>query len=156
MEGLRPTCTQRLSYLACAMALVLALSLYKSSITAKPLSVAQRHWEAIATADPELLVSRYSDNAVLERSYAVADMDKTYQGSSIYSAWREFFEQYQIKEFRVVEKKQRDRAVEAEIQITAKANAGSIVTLSISYEVLFDRAGKIIKEVWQAHPEVSV
>jgi len=156
MERLRPTLKQRLSYLACATALVLTLSLYRSSFGTNPLSAAQSHWEAIATENPELLASRYSDKAVLERSYAVSDVDKVYQGQSIYEAWREFFEQYQIKDLRVIEQKQRDRHVEAEIQIIAKSSRGSLVVLSMSYDVQFDRSGKIIKEVWQARPEVSV
>lgn len=156
MERLRPTFKQRLSYLVCAIALVWSLSLYRSSFETTPLSAAQRHWEAIAKENPELLASRYSDRAILERSYAVSDVDAVYQGQSIYDAWREFFEQYQIKDFRVIELKQQARRVEAEIQITAKSSRGPIVILSMSYEVQFDRSGKIIKEVWQAGPEVSV
>lgn len=156
MERVRPTLKQRLSYLACAMALVLTLSLYRNSVGTTPLSAAQSHWEAIAAANPELLVSRYSDQAVLERSYGVLDVDKVYQGQSIYQAWLEFFEQYQIKNFRVIKQKQHDRRVEAEIQITAKSSRGAIVVLSLSYEVQFDQTGKIVKEVWQAGSEVSV
>ncbi len=160
MERSRPTLNQRLSYLACAIALVGTLSLYRSSVGnsvgASPLSAAQQHWTAIATANPELLVSRYSDNAVLERSYAASDVDKVYQGQSIYKAWLEFFEQYQIQDFRVLKQKQRDHRVEAEIQITAKSNRGPLVVLSLSYEVQFDQTGKIIKEVWQAGPDMTV
>lgn len=156
MERVRLTLKQRLSYLACASALVWSLSLYRSSFETNPLSAAQRHWETIATENPELLASRYSDRAILERSYAVSDVDRVYQGQSIYQSWREFFEQYQIKDFRVIEPKQRDLRVEAEVQITAKSSRGAIVVLSMSYEVQFDRTGKIIKEVWQTGPEVSV
>lgn len=156
MERLRPTLKQRLSYLACAIALVWSLSLYRSSFGTTPLSAAQSHWKAIAKENPELLASRYSDRAILERSYAVSDVDTVYQGQSIYDAWREFFEQYQIQDFRVIELKQRAHRVEAEIKITAKSSRGPIVVLSMSYQVQFDRSGKIIKEVWQAGPEVSV
>lgn len=156
MECVRPTLNKRLSYLACAIALVLTLSVYRSSVGTNPLSAAQSHWKAIAAENPELLASRYSARAVLERSYAVSDVDKIYQGQSIYEAWLEFFEQYQIKDFRAIEQKQRDRRVEAEIKITAKSSRGPIVVLSMSYQVQFDRTGKIIKEVWQADPEVSV
>ncbi|GAB4175524.1 MAG: hypothetical protein Fur006_06010 [Coleofasciculaceae cyanobacterium] len=156
MERLRPTFKQRLSYLTCAIALVWSLSLYRSSFGTTPLSAAQSHWEAIAKANPELLASRYSDRAILERSYAVSDVDKVYQGQSIYDAWREFFQQYQILDFRAIELKQQARSVEAEIKITAKSSRGPIVILSMSYQVQFDRNGKIIKEVWQAGPEVSV
>ncbi len=156
MELLGPTWRQRLSYGTCAIALVWTLSLYKNTVSADPLSAAQRHWGAIATANPELLVSRYSDQAVLKRSYGVSDADEVYQGQSIYSAWQEFFGQYQIKDFQVIKQHKRDRSVEAEIQITAKSRRGVIVILSMSYEVQFDQTGKIIKEVWQAHPELSV
>lgn len=156
MERLPPTLQQRLSYLACAIALVWTLSLYRSSVWDNPLSVAQSHWEAIAKENPALLVSRYSDDAVLERYYAVSDVDKVYQGQSIYKAWQEFFEQYQIKNFRVIEPKRRNRSIEAEIQITAKSSRGTIVVLSVYYQVQFNQSGKIIKEVWQADSEVSV
>jgi hypothetical protein len=156
MELIRPTFRQHLSCLTCAIALVCTLSLYKSNVAANPLSEAQRHWEALAAANPELLASRYSEDAVLKRSYVVSDVDEVYQGQSIYSAWREFFSQYQIKDLKVVEPQQRDRGVEAQIQITAKSNWGSIVVFWMSYEVQFDPTGKIIKEVWQANPEQSV
>lgn len=164
MERSRLTLNQRLSYLTCAIALVWTLSLYRSSVGnsvgnsvgTSPLLAAQQHWTAIATANPELLVSRYSAHAVLERSYAVSDVDKVYQGQSIYKAWLEFFEQYQIQDFRVLKQKQRDRSVEAEIQITAKSSRGPLVVLSLSYQVQFDQTGKIVKEVWQANPDVSV
>ncbi|MCA1991982.1 MAG: hypothetical protein LDL41_08035 [Coleofasciculus sp. S288] len=156
MEFLRPTWRQRLSYGTCAIALVFTLSLYKNTVSADPLSAAQRHWGAIATANPELLASRYSDNAVLKRSYGVSDVDEVYQGQSIYSAWQEFFQQYQIQNFQVVKQQQRDRSVEAEIQIVAKSRRGLVVVLSMSYQVQFDQTGKIIKEVWQANPELSV
>jgi hypothetical protein len=156
MERLRPTLQQRLSYLVCALALVWTLSLYKSTIGTQPLSAAHSHWEAIATANPKRLASRYSERAIVERSYGVSDIDKVYQGQSIYDAWREFFEQYQIRDFRVIQQKQRDRRAEAELQITAKSNRGAMVVLSVSYQAQFDRTGKIIKEVWQAQPEVSV
>ena len=156
MERIRPNFKQRLSYLGCAIALVLALSAYRSSFGTTPLSAAQSHWQAIAAANPELLVSRYSDHAVLERSYGVSDVDKVYQGQSIYKAWLEFFEQYQIQDFRVITQKQRDHHVQAEIQITAKSSRGPIVVLSMSYQVQFDSTGKIIKEIWQSGSEVSV
>lgn len=156
MERVKPTLKQHLSYIACAMGLVLTLSVYRSSVGTTPLSAAQSHWEAIAAENPELLASRYSDRAVLERSYGVLDVDQVYQGQSIYEAWLEFFEQYQIKNFRVIKQKQHNRGVEAEIKITAKSSRGAIVVLSMSYEVQFDQTGKIIKEVWQADSEVSV
>lgn len=156
MERIRPNFKERLSYLGCAVALVLSLSVYKSSFGTTPLSAAQSHWQAIAAENPEVLVNRYSDHAVLERSYGVSDVDKVYQGQSIYEAWVEFFEQYQIQDFRVITQKQRDHRVEAEIQITAKSSRGPVVVLSMSYQVQFDSTGKIIKEVWQAGSEVSV
>jgi hypothetical protein len=155
MELLEPTWRQHLSYGSCAIALVFSLSLYKTHVSANPLSLAQRHWEAIEAADPELLVNRYSKDAVLKRSYDVSDASEVYQGHSIYSAWREFFWQYQIQDFQVVKRQRRDRGVEAQIQITAKSHRGAIVILSMSYQAQFDRTGKIIKEVWQANPEVG-
>lgn len=151
MELIKPTLKQRLSYITCAIALVCTLSVYKGNARANPLSEAQSHWEAIAAANPELLASRYSDNAVLTRSYG-GSTEKIYQGQSIYSAWREFFSQYQIRNFQVVKQQQRDRNVEAEIQITAKSSRGAVVVLSMSYQLQFDPTGKIIKEVWQATP----
>jgi hypothetical protein len=156
MELLGPTLRQRLSYGICTVALVCTLSVYRSTVDANPLSEAQRHWEAIATANPELLASRYSETAVLERSYGISDVDEVYQGRSIYSAWQKFFKQYQIKDFQVVKQQQRDRSVEAQIQITAKSSRGPVVVLSMSYQVQFDKTGKIIKEVWQANPQLSV
>lgn len=156
MESARLTFKKRLSYLACAIALVVSVSLYRSSFGTNPLSAAQNHWEAIATENPKRLAEGYSKFAVLERSYAIADVDKVYRGQSIYDAWREFFEQYQIKDFRVIEQKQHEHSVEAEIQITAKSSLGETVVLSMSYQVQFDHTGKITKEVWLARPEVSV
>jgi hypothetical protein len=156
MERFRATLRQRLSYATYAIALVCTLSLYKSSSSANTLLVAQQHWEAIASENPELLASRYSDNAVLERSYGVSDVDEVYQGQSIYSAWHKFFGQYQIKNFQVVKQQQYLRRVDAEIQITAQSNRGTVVVLSMSYQVQFDQFGKIIKEVWQTNPELMV
>jgi hypothetical protein len=156
MELSRLTLRQHLSCGICAIALVCSLSLYKSTVVANPLSAAQKHWQAIASENPELLAMRYSDDAVLERSYGALDVDEVYKGHSIYSAWQRFFEQYQIRDFKVVEQQQRYRAVEAQIQITAQSSRGPIVVLSMSYQVQFDRTGKIVKEVWQANPELSV
>ena len=91
MEHLRATLRQRLSYAAYAIALVCTLSVYKSSSSAKTLLVAQQHWEAIASENPELLASRYRDHAVLERSSGILDVDEVDQGQLIYSAWQKFF-----------------------------------------------------------------
>lgn len=151
MELIKPTLKQRLSSIACAIALVSTLSLYKGNARANPLSEAQNHWEAIATANPELVASRYSNDAVLKRSDGGLT-EKVYQGQSIYSAWREFFSQYQIKDFQVVKQQQRDRSVEAQVQITAKSSQGAVVVLFMSYQLQFDPTGKIIKEVWQTNP----
>lgn len=156
MELSKPSFRRRLSCGTCAIALVCTLSMYKSNITANPLSAAQTHWSAIASANPELLATRYSDNAVLKRSYGTRDVEEVYQGHSIYSAWQEFFWQYQIKDFQVVKQQRRDRSVEAQIQILAKSHRGPLVVLSMSYQVKFDQTGKIIEEVWQTSPEQNV
>lgn len=156
MELLGQTLKQRLSCGVCAVALVFSLSLYKSNVSANPLTAAQQHWEAIATGNPELLATRYSQDAVLTRSYGVSDINEVYQGQSIFSAWQEFFSQYQIKAFQVIEQERRDQSVEAHIEITAMSRQGGVVILSLSHQVHFDKTGKIIKEVWQAHPELSV
>lgn len=108
MEHLEVTRTQRLSYAIYAIALVCTLSLERSRVSANPLTVAQQHWETIVSENPELLATRYSDHAVLQYSYRVADLDEVYQGQSIYSAWQKFFWQYQIKNFQVVKQQQRD------------------------------------------------
>jgi hypothetical protein len=118
--------------------------------------VAQSHWEAIETENPEFLAKLYSNQAVLKRSYDISDVDEVYRGQSIYSAWREFFQQYQIKDFHVIKQQQHDRGVDAQIQITAKSSRGAVVVLSMSYQVQFDKTGKIIQEVWQANPELSM
>jgi hypothetical protein len=156
MELKRSTLRQRLSCATCAIALVCTLSLYKSNVAANPLSAAQNHWSAIAAANPELLVTRYSDRAVLKRSYGATDVEEVYQGQSIYSAWQQFFSQYQVQDFQVLSQQRGDRSVEAEIQITAQSNRGQLVVLSMSYQVKFDANGKIVEEVWQANPEQSV
>lgn len=156
MERLEVTWSQRLSYAICAIALVGTLSLYRSRASAEPLSVAQQHWEAIVSENPELLATRYSDHAVLQYSYGVSDLDEIYQGQSIYSAWQKFFWQYQIKNFQVVQQQQTAQSVAAQIQITAQSSWGPVVTLFMSYQVQFDKSGKIIKEVWQANPEPRV
>lgn len=156
MKRLRPTLRQHLAYATYALALVCTLSIYKSSSGANTLLVAQQHWQAIASENPERLVSRYSENAVLKRSYGVSDLTEVYQGQYIYSAWQKFFGQYQIKDFQVVRQQYRDRAVVAQIEITAKSHRGPIVVLSLFYEVQFDQFGKIIQEVWQTEPELRV
>lgn len=156
MELSRATLRQHLSCGACAIALVGSLLAYKGSVAASPLSAAQRHWEAIATANPELLASRYSDDAILQRSYLVSDANEVFRGHSIYSAWQEFFSKYDIKGIQVVEKQVTgDRGVEAQIQIVAKSSQGLLVVLSMYYEAHFDRTGKIVKEVWQTDPKLS-
>ena len=79
MELLGPTWRQRLSYGACAIAVVCTLSVYKSSIGANPLSAAQRHGEtkdaitsryAITAANPERLAIQYSNNGIVAFSKA--------------------------------------------------------------------------------------
>jgi hypothetical protein len=156
MELLEPTLRQHLSYATCTIALVCTLLVYKSNVSADPLLVAQSHWEAIETENPEFLAKLYSNQAVLKRSYDISDVDEVYRGQSIYSAWREFFQQYQIKDFHVIKQQQHDRGVDAQIQITAKSSRGAVVVLSMSYQVQFDKTGKIIQEVWQANPELSM
>ena len=156
MKRLKPTLRQHLAYAIYALALVCSLSIYKSSSGANTLLVAQQHWQAIASENPEQLVSRYSENAVLTRSYGASDLTEVYQGQSIYSAWQKFFGQYQIKDFQVVKQQYRDRAVIALLQITAKSHRGPIVVLSLLYEVQFDQFGKIIREVWKTEPEFRV
>jgi hypothetical protein len=106
--------------------------------------------------NPERLVSRYSENAVLQRSYGVSDLNEVYQGQSIYSAWQKFFGQYQIQDFQVVRQQYRDRAVVALLQITAKSHRGPTIVLSWFYQVQFDQFGKIIPEIWQTEPELRV
>lgn len=156
MDILGRTLKQHLSFGALAIALVCSLSLYKSSNSPNPSAAAQKHWEAIASSNPELLVSSYSDHAVVKRSYGVLDAVEIYRGDSIYSAWQEFFWDYEIKDFQVVKQQQRDRRVEAQIKITAKSSHGEVIVLSMSYRAQFDQTGKITKEVWEAYPEVSV
>lgn len=156
MELSRSAFRKRLSCGTCAIALVCTLLVYKSNVGPNPLSVAQRHWGAIAAENPELLATRYSEHAILKRSYGAIDREEVYQGQSIYSAWQNFFSQYQIKDFQIVQQQQRDRAVEAQIQITAQSRRGQLVVLSMSYQVKFDSTGKIIEEVWQTNPEHSV
>ncbi|HEY9650093.1 MAG TPA: hypothetical protein V6C95_05485 [Coleofasciculaceae cyanobacterium] len=156
MERVRPTFRQRLSRFTFAITLVWTLALYKSNVTANPLSAAQKHWAAIALENPELLLSRYSEDAVLEQSPGVTDVDTVYRGQSIDSAWRDFFSRYHIQDFQVVQQQQRDRRVDAQIQITAKSSHGDIVVLSMSHQVQFDPSGKIIKEVWQTKPDLRV
>jgi hypothetical protein len=156
MDISRRTWRQRLSFGVLAIALVCSLSLYKSSFTANPSVAVQKHWKAIASSNPDLLVSSYSDQAILKRSYGVSDADKIYRGDSIYSAWREFFWDYKIKDFQVAKKQQRDRSIEAQITITAKSHQGEVVVLLISYQAQFDQTGKIIQEVWETNPELSV
>lgn len=152
MKPLKPTWKQHLSSATCAIALVWSLSLYKTQVTANPLSAAQRHWGAIATSNPELLVSGYRDDAILKRFHGLSKENEIYQGQSIYSAWQEFFREYQIKDLRVVKQQQHDRGVEAQIKITARSHQGEVVSLSMSYQVYFDQTGKIVKEVWQTQP----
>ncbi len=74
MELLGPTWRQRLSYGACAIAVVCTLSVYKSSTGANPLSAAHRQGEAkeastsryaITTANVERLSIRYSHNGIV-------------------------------------------------------------------------------------------
>lgn len=92
--------------------------------------------QAIALEKRERLLSRYSENAVLKRSYGVSDLTEVEKGSeSIYSAWQKFLGQYQIKDFQVVRQQYRDRPVVALLQITANFHRGLIVVLSWFYEV---------------------
>lgn len=156
MEFLGSTLRERLSFGVLAIALVSTLLFYKSSFSANPSAAAQKHWKAIASSNPDLLVSGYSDQAVLKRSYGVSDTDEIYRGDSIYSAWVEFFWDYDITDFQVVKQQQRDRRVEAQIKITAKSHQGKVVVLSMSYQAQFDQTGKIIQEVWETDPALSV
>ena len=77
MELLGPTWRQRLSYGACAIAVVCTLSVYKSSTEANPLSTAHRPREAkdattyqyaIIAGNLERLVIRYSHNGIVTLS----------------------------------------------------------------------------------------
>lgn len=150
----QPSWRQRLAYATCAVALACSLAVYKRDVMANPLSVVQKHWDAIAAADLEQTATLYSNDAIFVRSQGV--IDEVYQGESIYLAWQQFFSQHQIEEFRVINHKQRDHGVEAQIQITAKSNEGIPVVLSVSYQAQFDDSGKIIHEVWQVRPQRSI
>jgi len=154
MQSLRSDLRQRLLYCIYAVALVSSLVIYKSVATLKPMSVAQRHWAAIASANPQLTAKQYSEDAVFIRSYGA--VDQIYQGQSIYPAWKEFVSKYQIQDFRVVNHKQGNQQVEALIRMTAKSPEGVIVVFSVSHQVRINHKGKIIHEVWQANPEFNV
>jgi hypothetical protein len=154
MQYLRLNLRQRLLYGIYAVALVSSLVSYQSVAAPKPLSVAQRHWDAIASANPQLTVTQYSKDAVLIRSYG--QLDQIYQGASIYPAWKEFVSKYQIQEFQVVNHKQCHQYVEALIRMTAKSPEGVIVVFSVSNQVQINHKGKIIHEIWQTNPGFSV
>lgn len=154
MQFLRKSLREHSIYGIYTFALVFSLAVYQRLVVTDPLSVAQKHWAAIAAADPDRTVDQYGDKAILMRSHGA--LDEVYQGQSIYPAWKEFFSNYKIQNFQVIQQHQRHRAVEAEIKITAKAYHGPIVVLSLFYKVQFDQDGKITHEFWQVNPELSV
>lgn len=137
-----------------ATALVASLTIYQRAVVANPLTVTEKHWQAIASANLDRTMTRYSPDAVLLWNYGT--LDRVYKGSDIDLVWQEFFSQYQIQNYQITEQKQGDRFLQAEITLSAKPNKGSTRVFSISYQVQVDEQGKIIREIWRTNPKLNV
>jgi hypothetical protein len=137
-------------HLTCAMsaiALVGSLTVYQRSVLADPLTIAQNHWQAIASQNADKIIRQYSQDAVLLWTHG--SLKGVYQGDQIYQNWQTFFKKYQIQSSRVIEQNGGDRTVKAEIVIISKSNASFNHQLYLLYEVQVDAQGKILYEVWQ-------
>lgn len=153
---------QRLACGTCAIALVGSLVLYQKTVTVSPVAIAQTHWAAIASDDPDRASSQYSPDAIL--MWTTGFDRKVYQGEEIYCAWKQFFNEHQIQNVQVLQQQQsveqslggKHRTIKAEIALTAKLDRRSVKVFSVFYQARFDERGKIIHEVWQAHPELTV
>ena len=133
----------------CAIALVGSLTVYQRSVLADPLTIAQNHWEAIASQDSDKVIQQYSQDAVLLWTHG--SLEGVYQGDQIHQNWQAFFKKYQIQGSRVIDQSSGDRTVKAEIVIISKSNVNSNQQLHLLYEVQVDEQGKIIYEVWQTN-----
>lgn len=153
---------QRLTCGTCAIALVVSLVLYQKTVLSKPSAIAQTHWAAITSDDPHCAIRQYSPDAVL--MWMTGFDQKVYQGKEIYYAWKQFFQEHPIQNLQVLQQQQcveqnlgyRHRTIKAEIALTAKLDRKSVQVFSVFYEARFNARGKIIHEVWQAHPELTV
>lgn len=133
----------------CAIALVSSLTVYQRSVLANPLTIAQNHWEAIASQDSDRVIQQYSQDAVLLWTHG--SLEGVYQGEQIHQNWQAFFKKYQIQSSRVIDQSSGDRTVKAEIVIISKSNVNSNQQLYLLYEVQVDEQGKILYEVWQTN-----
>ncbi|MFW6359356.1 MAG: hypothetical protein ACOC0N_09135 [Chroococcales cyanobacterium] len=142
---------QRLAYITCTIAFVGSLMAYKRQVTAHPLSLVQRHWEAIASQDSKQVTQLYHNDAILKRSQL--HVNEVYKQEAIDLAWRKFFLQYDIESFEVINQTWRDRTIDAELEILTRSSQGASIPLSVSYQVQFDSNGKIRHEVWQINSQ---
>lgn len=146
--------TQKLATGLCTIALVSSLSIYQRTVLADPLTVTQQHWQAIATANSDQTLSRYREDAVLwwnDGFNATA-----YRGEDIAQVWQNFFKAYQIEAYHVATRQRSDRLIAADVTLTARFVGGGTETLRIAYQAQVDKQGKIVQEVWQADPQLSV
>ncbi|MGP1382758.1 MAG: hypothetical protein ACTS2F_04310 [Thainema sp.] len=139
----------------CAIALVGSLMFYQRMVVADPLTVAQQHWQAIATQDTSQALNRYHKDAVILWQEGLNQ--KRYQGKEIPKAWAKFLHRYRIQNYQILSQgKNSDRLVKADVVLVADQTNGHQEVVIVSYSAHIDAGGKIIREIWHATPRFSV
>ncbi|HEY9849416.1 MAG TPA: hypothetical protein V6D28_08160 [Leptolyngbyaceae cyanobacterium] len=154
-----------------AFALVSSLSIYHKTVLANPLTLVERHWRSIATENSFLTKNQYCANAIV--MWKGRRVDAIYRGKEIHQFWQQFFQENKIQQFQVIQQPppsvkyswsnwgqdnllSKKHIINAAITIRALPEQGPVKVFSIFYQVQFNPEGKIIYEVWQAYPELTV
>lgn len=150
-----------------ALALVSSLSIYHKTVLANPVTLVQRHWKAIATENSFRTKNQYCTNAIM--MWKGKGVDAVYRGEEIHQVWEQFFQENKIQQFQVMKQPphsvkysllnlggynmlSKKHIINAAITLQALPEEGPVKVFSIFYEVQLNHEGKIIYEVWQAHP----
>ncbi|MBD2101962.1 hypothetical protein H6F94_13935 [Leptolyngbya sp. FACHB-261] len=129
-----------------ALALAVSLAIYQRSVLANPLSVAQGHWQAIATENTTDTLASYDSDAVLE--WRQGSNPGRYSGGAISLAWQSFFADYQISGYQVVSQEAHERTVKATLLFTLQDIQGQSSVLPVTCTLQLDNNGRIQRETW--------
>lgn len=139
----------------CAIALVGSLMFYQRMVVADPLTVAEQHWQAIATQNSAQTLEQYHKDAIVLWKEGLNQ--KQYQGKEIQKVWAKFLQRYRIQNYQILSQgKNGDRLVKADVILVTNAKTGGQEIVMVSYSALIDANGKIIREIWHATPRFSV
>lgn len=154
-----PVLIRYLNYGTWAAVLACSLAVYQRAVLADPLTIAQKHWQAIANQQFEQALRQYDQNAVVV--WIEGARIEQHQGRDLPLVWHSFSKKYRLLNYQILSRERGDRAIKAKIQITAQPQSQKSGFLSRNQPLIFfheiqvDSQGKITREVWQTNPELN-